>query len=65
MKDFLYIHGLFILGDSTYSLELYLLPPYLQPTPKSAEDAFNFYHSSARITVECTFGEIDLCWGIF
>ena len=29
------------------------------------EDHFNFYHSSARITVECAFGEIDLRWGIF
>ena len=24
-----------------------------------------FFHSSARITVEYAFGEIDLCWGIF
>ena len=65
MKDYLYEHGLFILGDSAYTLESFLLCPYLQPTPKSAEDAFNFYHSSARITVECAFGEIDLRWGIF
>ena len=32
---------------------------------KSDEDNFNFFHSSARITVECAFGEIDLRWGIF
>ena len=65
MKDFLYEHGLYILGDSAYTLESFLLCPYLQPHPKSSEDAFNFYHSSARITVECAFGEIDLRWGIF
>ena len=65
MKDYLYSHGLYILGDSAYSLESFLLTPYLQPLPKSPEDGFNFYHSSARITVECAFGEIDLRWGIF
>ena len=65
MKDYLYEHGLYILGDSAYSLESFLLCPYLQPMSKSAEDAFNFYHFSARITVECAFGEIDLRWGIF
>ena len=61
----MYEHGLYILGDSAYTLESFLLCPYLQPKPKSSEDAFNFYHSSARITVECAFGEIDLRWGIF
>ena len=30
----------------------------------SAKDNFNFFHSSARIVVECAFGEIELCWGI-
>ena len=29
------------------------------------EDDFNFYQSSARITVECVFGEIYLHWDIF
>ena len=65
MRDYLYEHGLYILGDSAYSLESFLLCLYLQPMYKSAEDTFNFYHSSARITVECAFGEIDLRWGIF
>ena len=65
IKDFLYDHGLYFLGDSAYTLESFLLCPYLQPTPKSVEDAFNFYHSSTRIIVECAFGEIDLRWRIF
>jgi hypothetical protein len=30
----------------------------------TAEDDFNFFHSSCRISVECCFGEIDLRWGI-
>eukprot|EP01049_Picozoa_sp_SAG25_P007384 SAG25_NODE_599_length_6648_cov_22.861964_7_plen_165_part_00 len=28
------------------------------------EDAFNFYQSSLRITVECTFGELAARWGV-
>ena len=28
------------------------------------EDDFNFFHSSSRICIECTFGEIDMRWGI-
>jgi hypothetical protein len=30
----------------------------------TAEDNFNFFHSSSRIVVECAFGEIDLRSGI-
>ena len=30
----------------------------------SAEDNFNYFHSSSRICIECTFGEIDQRWGI-
>ena len=57
--------GYFILGDSAYCIESFLLPPYDNAEPRSQDDDFNFYHSSARITVECAFGEIDLRWGIF
>ena len=57
--------GFFVLGDSAYSIDSFLIPPYDNTSPKTPEDDFNFYHSSARITVECAFGEIDLRWGIF
>ena len=57
--------GYLILGDSAYCIESFLLPPYDNADPRSEDDAFYFYHSSARITVECAFGEIDLRWGIF
>ena len=57
--------GFFIIGDSAYYVESFLIPPYDNAASKSAEDDFNFFHSSAIITVECAFGEIDLRWGIF
>ena len=55
----------FILGDSPYAIESFILPPFDNAKPKTAEDAFNYYHSSACITVECAFGEINRRWGIF
>ena len=55
----------FILGDSAYCIDSFLIPPYDNAKSKTPEDDFNYYHSSARITVECAFGEIDLRWGIF
>ena len=54
-----------MLGDSAYAIQSFIIPPYDKASSKSPEDAFNFYHSSARIIVECAFGEIDLRWGIF
>ena len=61
----LYDKGYFILGDSAYTIESFILPPYDSPGKQTPEDDFNFYHSSACITVECTFGEIDLRWVFF
>ena len=61
----LYEKGLFLIGDSAYCMESFLPPPYDNISSKSSEDDYNFYHSSARINVECDFGEIDLRWGIF
>ena len=65
LKDTLFQHSLFIIGDSAYAIESYLIPPYDNAKSKSVEDTFNYFHSSARITVECTFGELDRRWGIF
>ena len=65
IRDELYKDGYFILGDSAYAIESFLIPPYDNTTSRTSEDDFNFYQSSARITVECAFGEIDLRWGVF
>ena len=57
--------GFYFIGDSAYSLKAFLLTPYDNAVHGTAEDNFNFFHSSARISVECCFGEVDLRWGIF
>jgi hypothetical protein len=69
MSDWLYENEWFFVGDSAYCMESYLLTPFDKPQMKSSigqkEDAYNFYHSSCRITIECTFGELVMRWGIF
>jgi hypothetical protein len=64
-KEYLKKHGFFIAGDSAYCMDSFLLTPYSTPGPRSAEDAYNFYHSNCRIRIECTFGEIVMRFGIF
>jgi hypothetical protein len=56
--------GFYFIGDSAYSIKSFLIPPYNDVAHGTAEDNFNFFHSSARIAVECAFGEIELRWGI-
>merc|ERR1711982_33935 len=56
--------GFYFIGDSAYSLQSFLLTPFDQVYHGSPEYNFNFFHSSSRICVECTFGEVDLRWGI-
>ena len=65
VREEFYKLGYYILGDSVYVIESFLLPPYDSPNPRTLEDDFNFFQSSACITVECTFGEIDIWRGIF
>jgi hypothetical protein len=52
--------GFFFIGDSAYSLRSFLMTPYDNAMHGTAEDNFNFFHSTSRIVVECAFGEIDL-----
>ena len=58
-------NSFYLIGDSAYALRPWILTPYDGAKQESAEDTFNFLHSSCRIQVECTFGEIDARWGIF
>eukprot|EP00956_Cyclotella_meneghiniana_P038219 scaffold150376_cov62-Cyclotella_meneghiniana.AAC.3 len=52
--------GFYFIGDSAYALKAFLLTPYDNVLHGSAQDNFNYFHSSARIAVECAFGEIEL-----
>ena len=63
-REYLANQGLYIVGDSAYALRNYLLCPYDNALPRSPEDCYNYFLSSARIYVECCFGEVDRRWGI-
>ena len=59
----------FLVGDSAYALESFMLTPYdkvnVGKVQGQKEDAYNFYHSNCRIRIECAFGELIMRWGIF
>jgi hypothetical protein len=57
--------GLHFIGDSAYSLKLFILTPYDNAAHGTPEDNYNFFHSSLRIAVECCFGDVDIRFGIF
>ena len=61
----LFEKGLYLVGDSAYSIRNFILCPYDNTRPNSNEDSFNYFLSSQRIYVECAFGEIDRRWGVF
>ena len=65
MQSHLFSLSYFILGDSAYAIESFILLLFDNVKGKTPEDTCNFYHSSARITVECAFREIDRRFGIF
>ncbi|KAL7464249.1 hypothetical protein ACHAXS_004587, partial [Conticribra weissflogii] len=57
--------GFYFIGDSAYALKSFLITPFDNAIHGTSEDNFNFFLSLLRIKVECTFGDIDLRWGIF
>lgn len=48
--------GSWLLGDSGYALEPFVLTPYRSPSAGSAEHKFNKAHSSGRNIIERTIG---------
>lgn len=55
-------------GDSAYVLLSFMLIPYaidLNDAAWKYEDNFNYHLSSARIWIECAFGELIMRWGTF
>jgi hypothetical protein len=47
--------GLCLYGDNAYSNTPYMVVPF-KGARNGAKDAFNYFHSSLRINVECAFG---------
>lgn len=55
----------FLVGDSAYSMSAFFLAPDDNAQPCSPEDAYIFWHSNSRITIECSFGEMIMWCGLF
>jgi len=50
-------NGLYLIGDCAYELATWMVVPYEDADLEgSVKDSFNFWHSNARIRVECAFG---------
>lgn len=56
-------NGLCLYGDNAYVNSPYMIVPF-KGAQDGAKDAFNFFHSSLRINVECAFGMLVHRWGI-
>jgi hypothetical protein len=54
--------GMVILGDAAYVSTSYMATPFKSCTER--QDAYNFYHSQLRITIECAFGMLVHRWGL-
>lgn len=66
LAEWLFEKGFFIGGDSAYNLLSWLIIPYDNVScTGDIKDVYNFWHSNGRIRVECAFGELIMCWGVF
>ncbi len=55
----------YFIGDSAYALKSFLIMPIDNTVHETSKDNINFFLSASWIKVKCTFGDIDLHWGIF
>lgn len=55
--------GLCLYGDNAYVNTRYMVVPF-KGAQNGAKDAFNFFHSSLRINIECAFGMLVHRWGV-
>ncbi|CAB9524784.1 unknown protein [Seminavis robusta] len=55
--------GLCIFGDNAYVNTPTMATPY-KAVGSGPKDAYNYYHSNVRITIECAFGMLVRRWGI-
>ena len=55
--------GLALFGDSAYVNTPFMATPY-KGVQSGAKDAYNYYHSSLRINIECAFGMLVHRWGV-
>lgn len=55
----------FYLGDCAYPLSPQCITPHIGSAVSAEDDAFNFFHSQLRITIERSFGIFVNVFGIF
>jgi len=55
----------YYLGDCAYPLSPFCVTPFIGTSLSVADDAFNFYHSQLRITIERAFGIFVGVFGTF
>ncbi|CAB1107655.1 unnamed protein product [Ectocarpus sp. CCAP 1310/34] len=56
--------GAYIVGDAAYPASDQVLVPYPGTSLTRSQDAYNFYQSQARISIEQAFGIMVKTWGI-
>ena len=62
------LHGRFtascyLNGDRAYSSKPFVMTPHSQAALNTAEDTFDYYQSSSRMAIECSFGILVRTWG--